>query len=102
MVLKDGNQLINIEAKSVAFGSLIHQLEDHATYCDYRFAFIPDYTLTPLWFKTSMERSGFGLIVYNLELKVVTEALEAHHNHPTKKAIRHDACELVRKRFNKK
>jgi hypothetical protein len=102
LLLKDGNQLINIEAKSVAFGSIIHQLEDHATYCDYCFAFIPDYAPTPLWFKTAMELNGFGLIVYNHESKVITEALEAHHNRPKNKAMRHNACELVRKKFNQK
>ncbi|HDY89866.1 MAG TPA: hypothetical protein ENH82_17330 [bacterium] len=80
IVWKPGNGLINIEAKGNVINTLYHQLKDHATYCDYSFAFIPDYTMTPRWFKQKLTEYGWGLIVFNFNTRGITEVLEAHKN----------------------
>ena len=79
-LLKKSSYLINIEAKCNDLSCLIDQLKDHSLYCNYCFAFIPDYTATPRWFKEELLINGFGLIIYNLENRVITEVLEAHSN----------------------
>ena len=87
LILKE-NLLINIEAKSTVNETLIRQLDDHATYCDYCFAFIPNFSLTPKWFKKDLVKKGYGLIIYDYRQKTISEALEAHHNKPSEKNIR--------------
>ena len=77
-----GNRLINVEAKSNDFVCLIRQMNDHANYADYSFAFIPDYSITPKHFKKALLENGYGLIIYNYETGTITEVLEAHYNHP--------------------
>jgi len=72
--------LINIEAKSNNFTMLIEQMNDHAQYCDYSFAAIPDYPIPPKWFMRQLLVRGYGLIVYNFNTKEVTEALVAYRN----------------------
>ena len=80
IVWKPGNGLINIEAKGNVTNTLYHQLKDHAKYCNYSFAFIPDYTLTPRWFKQKLTEYGWGLIVFNFGTREITEVLESHKN----------------------
>lgn len=93
-------KLINVEAKSNAFGTLMNQMKDHAKYCDYSFAFIPDYSLTPSWFKGMLAKSGFGLIIYNLKTECITEVLEAHCNRPPDKVLRKSIIEKLNNRDN--
>jgi hypothetical protein len=80
VVLKPTNGLINIEAKCDDFACMMKQLEDHAKYCQYSFAFIQSRALTPMWFKNFLAKSGYGLIIYNWETKSITEVFEAHQN----------------------
>jgi len=80
LVLKNGNGLINIEAKCNDWKCLLSQLKDNSIYCDYSFAFIPDYCLTPKWFKRALLETNFGLLIYNYEKHIITEVLEAHLN----------------------
>ena len=80
LIQKKIGGLINIEAKCNAFDKLFYQMKDNAKYCNYSFAFIPDYCFTPKWFKKELLELGYGLIVYNIERKVITEVLEAHIN----------------------
>ncbi len=87
LIIKD-NKLINIEAKSLAFECLLKQMNDHATYCDYSFAFIPDFSMTPRWFKEVLAKSGYGLIIWNNDKQVITEVFEAHYNKPPNKKLR--------------
>lgn len=82
------NKLINVEAKSNNFNHLINQMLDNAKYCDYSFAFIPDYSLTTTWFKHNLQKHGFGLIMYNYKTQRITEALEAHHNNGLDKSLK--------------
>lgn len=72
--------LINIEAKCNNLKCMLSQLTDHAKYCDYCFAFVPDYCNTPEWFKAELFKSKFGLIIYNYKTGQITEVIEAHHN----------------------
>lgn len=81
-------KLINVEAKCNDHQTLIKQMKDHAKYCDYCFAFIPDYSMTPKWFKKELLKHNFGLIVYNFKTKEITEVLEAHHNKPKNRKLR--------------
>ena len=87
LIIKD-NKLINIEAKSLDFKCLLKQMNDHATYCDYSFAFIPDFSMTPKWFKVILGESGYGLIIWNNDKQVITEVFEAHYNKPPNKKLR--------------
>jgi hypothetical protein len=59
---------------------MLSQFTDHAKYCDYCFAFVPDYCNTPEWFKAELFKSKFGLIIYNYKTGQITEVIEAHHN----------------------
>ena len=95
LLLKNQTQLINIEAKCNDFACMIKQLNDHSQYCDYSFAFIPDYPLTPKWFKEELLKSGYGLIAYNSKSKVITEVLEAHANKPINKELRRNICAKI-------
>jgi len=95
----DDTRLINIEAKSTQMDCLINQLKDHAKYCDYCFAFIPDFAPTPKWFKEELLRNGFGLILFNTEHKTITEALEAHQNKEIDRKLRHTIFEKVKKQY---
>lgn len=85
---KSSFQLVNIEAKCTDYSCMMKQLKDHAQYCDYSFAFIPDYAPTPMWFKGMMNKLGYGLIIYNEKNKSITEVYEAHHNKPQLKELR--------------
>ena len=100
LVLKQGNGIINIEAKCNDFDCMMKQLNDHAIYCDYSFAFIPDYPFTPMWFKEQLAKYGYGLIVWNTEDKVITEVLEAHHNKPSNKQLKEKIINIVRGKQN--
>ncbi len=95
IVWRPGNGLINIEAKTHATSILIQQLNDHAKYCDYSFAFIANYTMTPKWFKKQLCEKGYGLIVYDYKTGYIMEALEAHKNHGIDKKLH----EAVRQRM---
>lgn len=97
LVFKPGKGLINIEAKCNAFECLLSQLDDNSAFCDYSFAFITDICMTPQWFKEKLLRSGYGLIVYNREEKIITEVLEAHRN----KNINRDLKKVVTSRIEK-
>ena len=96
IAFKGGNGLINIEAKYSDFNCLIRQIKDHATYCDYSFAFIPDTVLTSKSFKKKLFSNGFGLIVYNCREKIITEVLEAHYNKPKNKELKKRISNLIR------
>ena len=85
-VLLSGSRLVNVEAKCYATQKLIDQLDDHAKYADYCFAYINDMTITPAWFKAELLQKGYGLIVYSVDHKIVTEVLEAHKNKNDKQA----------------
>lgn len=80
LIFKPGNGLINVEAKCNAFECLLDQLDDNSVFCNYSFAYITDICLTPVWFKKRLIDSGYGLIVYNTQSKIITEVLEAHQN----------------------
>jgi len=97
-LLFDGVRLINVEAKCQDFTTLLDQLADHALYCDYCFALIPDYSFTPEWFKQKLLSSKYGLLVYNYRQKVVTEVLEAHSNRPPDKATRRRVIDEIKRR----
>lgn len=96
LVTKPGKGLINIEAKCNDFGCMMGQLTDHAYYCDYSFAFIPDYPLTPKWFKEGLAQKGFGLIVFNYKKEVITEVFEAHVNKIQFKELRAEVLSYIR------
>ena len=98
IVIKDGSKLINIEAKGVDFICLMKQMKDHAVYCDYSFAFIPDFAITPKHFKENLLKNGYGLIIYNDEKKIITEVLEAHYNKPSNKTLRKSIFKRVREK----
>lgn len=97
LVLKPGNGLINIEAKCNDLVCLISQMRDNARYCDYSFAYIPDYCLTPKEFKHELLNYGFGLIIYNTTHKVITEVLEAHKNKEVNKMVRSNVIYCMKK-----
>lgn len=78
LLINDG--LINIEAKTNPTKLFMQQMIDNAQYCNYTFALIPDFCLTPMWFKQDLIKNGFGLIVFNHKTEEFTEALEAHRN----------------------
>ena len=85
LAIRASKGLINIEAKCMDFECMdfecmMKQLDDHAQYCDYSFAYIPDYAPTPKWFKEDLTKKGYGLIVYNYSGGTITEALESHVN----------------------
>ena len=94
-------KLINIEAKSNDFECMLKQLEDHALYCDYSFAFIPDWCITPSWFEVELGKSKFGLIIYNTSNKIITEVLEAHYNKPPHKELRKKQGLLIKHKYQK-
>lgn len=91
-----GGRLINIEAKCTDWACLFKQLEDHATYCNYCFAYIPDYAPTPVWFKRKLVDKGYGLIIYNYKSGKVTEVLEAHQNKVSNKELRKQMIQTIR------
>jgi hypothetical protein len=97
LATKPGKGLINIEAKCNDLACMIGQLSDHAYYCDYSFAFIPDYPMTPKWFKESLTQKGFGLIVFNYQKEVITEVFEAHVNKVQFKELKRDVLTHIRK-----
>lgn len=98
-----GHGLVNVEAKCHPSRTLMQQLDAHAIYCDYSFAFIADYCLTPKWFKRELAEKGYGLIVFNYRQKTVTEVLEAHQNkvHLESHKILGKSCrKIAMKHFN--
>lgn len=101
LLLKNQDQLINIEAKCNDLVCLIRQMQDNAVYCDYSFAFIPDYCNTTRDFKDDLLTNGFGLIIYNFQNKTITEVLEAHFNNPKDRDLRSNICKEVRDNCNK-
>jgi hypothetical protein len=88
LVWHGGYGLINIEAKCNALECLCRQLDDNSVFCDYSFAYIPDYTMTPVWFKKKLVDSGYGLMIYNYRQEIITEVLEAHKNKNIDKELR--------------
>lgn len=97
LMISPSGRLINVEAKCNDFSTMLRQLDDHAQYCNYCFAYIPDYSLTPEWFKKTLAKKGYGLIVYNHKKGVVTEVFEAHQNKNIDNQLRNDVINLVRK-----
>jgi len=89
-LIKIEGRLINIEAKCNNLRCMMDQLKDHALYCNYCFAFIPDYAITPKWFKSELAESGFGLIIFNYETDTITEVFEAHVNKGINRHINRD------------
>jgi hypothetical protein len=79
--------LINIEAKCNAFECLCRQLDDNSVFCDYSFAYIPDYSLTPRWFKARLVTRGYGLMIFNYNQEIITEVFEAHQNKNVNKLL---------------
>lgn len=73
-------RLINIEAKCNDLATMIRQLDDNSKFCNYSFALIPDYCITPLWFKSTFFQKPYGLMVFNYESEIITEVIEAHEN----------------------
>jgi|GEM_PF-5345463 len=102
LILKAGNGLINVEAKCNHHEEMMRQLKDHARYCDYSFAFIPDYCITSKWTKRKLIEYGFGLIIYNLDKKIITEALEAHHNKPKEKDLKSSVIRRMKLEIKKR
>ena len=96
LLIRDEGRLVNVEAKCNDLSTMIRQLNDHAIYCDYSFAFIPDCTMTPKWFKKRLQERGYGLIMYNRANASITEALEAHHNKPRNLKLREKAINKIR------
>jgi len=88
LVMKKGKGLINIEAKCNDLDTMMRQLRDNATYCDYSFAFFPDYAVTPKWFDEELVKSQFGVIIYNYKLGIITEVFEAHQNKKINKELK--------------
>ena len=99
-----GHTLINIEAKCNNLGEMMHQIRDNAAFCNYSFAYIPDYCMTPIWFKRQFIESGVGLIVFNLEHEIITEVLEAHQNQNVNREIQTSIAHRINKKLieNKK
>lgn len=97
LVRKD--KLVNVEAKVEINTILVEQLNDHAGYCDYCYALISNFTLTPSWFKKELLSKGYGLLVHNSSTGVVTEALEAHYNKGRDVKLRDAYRNVVRHRF---
>ncbi len=95
LIIKNG-KLINIEAKSLDFKCLLEQMNDHAIYCDYSFAFIPDFSPTPRWFKEDLANSGYGLMIWNNNEQVITEVLEAHYNKPKNKDLQKQVYQEIK------
>jgi len=102
LVKKQGNGLINIEAKCNNLRCMMDQLKDHSKYCNYCFAFIPDYAMTPEWFKDELAESGFGLIIFNYENDTITEVFEAHVNKDINKQINRDIGQMVTLSYKKR
>ncbi len=96
LMISPSGRLINVEAKCNDFSTMLKQLDDHALYCNYSFAYIPDYSLTPEWFKKSLIKRRYGLIVYNKTHKTVTEVLEAHQNLKINKRLRSDVIRMIK------
>jgi len=96
VVLKPGKGLINVEAKCNDFDCMLKQLKDHATYCNYSFAYIPDFCRTPKWFKKQLMELGYGLLIYNWDHKIITEVLEAHQNKITNDELRARVIKKIR------
>lgn len=92
-----GGKLINIEAKCNAFECVLDQLDDNSAFCDYSFAYIPDYSLTPVWFKKRLIEAGYGLMVYNYDLDIITEVLEAHINKPVNRQLQKTIIDRINK-----
>jgi len=95
-LILSGSRLVCVEAKCYNLAKMICQLDDHAKYADYCFAYILDYTITPRHIKERLINSGYGLIVYNEAKGIVTEVLEAHQNKKTDKALRHEVIKRVK------
>jgi hypothetical protein len=92
-----GQQLINIEAKCNNHDEMMRQLRDNAKYCNYSFAYIPDYSLTSKDFKRQLLNAGFGLFVFNYKVKMVTEVFESHHNEAHDKELRKVIIQRIKK-----
>lgn len=102
IILNSPRVLINIEAKCNNMRELLNQMIDNARICKYSFAFIPDYCLTPFWFKEELIKHGFGLFIYNYKKEVITEALEAHYNSGYNKELHNNLIPKIKKAILKR
>lgn len=97
-LLLQGNTLINVELKTNPSSVLIDQIKDHSYYCDYSFALVPDFCLIPKWFIGRLYNLGIGLIMFNKELEVFTEALPAFYNKGRKGTIKKKYIQIINDR----
>jgi hypothetical protein len=94
-----GNLLINVESKCIPNETLIKQIQDNSIYCDYSFILIPDYFLTPEWFKVKITEMRIGVIVYNYKEEIITEVIEAHKNKNVDKELKKKIIKRFKKEF---
>ena len=92
-----GHTLINIEAKCNNLDEMMRQIKDNAAFCNYSFAYIPDYCMTSRDFKRQLLESGIGLIVFNYSNDAITEVLEAHQNKNVNREIQTSIAHRVNK-----
>lgn len=92
-----GHTLINIEAKCNNLDEMMHQIKDNAAFCNYSFAYIPDYCMTSRDFKRRFVDSGVGLIVFNYRHEIITEVLEAHQNQNVNREIQTSIAHRINK-----
>jgi len=92
-----GHTLINIEAKCNNLDEMMRQIKDNAAFCNYSFAYIPDYCMTSRDFKRQFVASGIGLIVFNYSKNIITEVLEAHQNKNVNREIQKNIAHRINK-----
>ena len=92
-----GHTLINIEAKCNNLDEMMRQIKDNAAFCNYSFAYIPDYCMTSRDFKRRLLESGIGLIVFNYSNDAITEVLEAHQNKNVNREIQTNIAHRINK-----
>jgi len=92
-----GHTLINIEAKCNNLVEMIHQIKDNSAFCNYSFAYIPDYCMTSRDFKRQLLQSGIGLIIFNYHHEIITEVLEAHQNQNVNREIQTNIAHRINK-----
>lgn len=97
-----GHTLINIEAKCNNLDEMMRQIKDNAAFCNYSFAYIPDYCMTSRDFKRQFVNSGVGLIVFNYRHKILTEVLEAHQNQNVNREIQTNIVHRINKELIRK
>jgi len=92
-----GHTLINIEAKCNNLDEMMRQIKDNAAFCNYSFAYIPDYCMTSRDFKRQFVNSGVGLIVFNYRHEIITEVIEAHQNQNVNREIQTNIAHRIDK-----